>query len=230
MTTPFLEARLTRLRQALAEKQIDALLLTESDNVGYVSGFTGSTAYAVVTPAEAVLITDPRYTLRARAECPQFVVATAAGSGGYPEALTQALAERPHLKKLGFEAQQVTVAQWEKLKKDTPPTLEWVATEGLVEALRMVKDAGEVAIWKMRSDQNAGVLRQMYGASRQMHDFGRPAVAPHHPRLVQRPKVLDVMSNERPSVFGGTEENLNVRQSETSQFFGRIDIPALRSE
>ena len=46
---------------------------------------------------------------------------------------------------MGFEAQHVTVAQWEQLKKDAPPGLEWVPTEGLVGALRMIKDAGEVA-------------------------------------------------------------------------------------
>jgi Xaa-Pro aminopeptidase len=146
MPQSYFESRLTQLRQALVAKDIDALLLTESENVGYVSGFTGSTAYVLVTPHEAILITDPRYTLRARAECPQFTVVTASGSGGYPEALTQALAERPTLKKLGFEAQRVTVAQWEQLKKETPASLEWVATEGLVETLRMVKDTGEVAV------------------------------------------------------------------------------------
>ncbi len=145
MPDPHLEARLAQLRQALAGKEINALLLTEGENVGYVSGFTGSTAYVLVTPDEAVLITDPRYTLRARAECPQFTVVTAAGSGGYPEALTQTLAARPQVTRLGFEAQRVTVAQWEQLKKDAPAALAWVATEGVVEALRMVKDAGEVA-------------------------------------------------------------------------------------
>ncbi len=145
MPSPYFEARLARLREALIGQNVDALLLTEEQNVGYISGFTGSTAYVLMTAAEAVLITDPRYTLRARAECPQFAVVTAAGSGGYPEALTQTLAERPQVKKLGFEAQRVTVSQWENLKKETPSHLEWVATDGLVEALRMVKDAGEVA-------------------------------------------------------------------------------------
>ena len=145
MPSPYLEARLARVRRALAEKEIDALLLTDIDNVGYVSGFTGSTAYALVTPDEAVFLTDSRYTLRARQECPQFTLAQAAGSGGYPEALTQIFSERPHLKKLGFEAQRVTVAQWEQLKKDSPAGLEWVATDGLIEALRMIKDADEVA-------------------------------------------------------------------------------------
>ena len=94
MSLSFLEARLAKARQALAEKQVDALLLTDIDNVGYVSGFTGSTAYALVTPDEAVFITDPRYTLRARQECPLFTVAEASGSGGYPEALTAALTAR----------------------------------------------------------------------------------------------------------------------------------------
>jgi Xaa-Pro aminopeptidase len=138
------DARLAKVRQRLTEKEIDALLLTDIDNVGYVSGFTGSTAYALVTPEDAVLVTDPRYTLRARAECPEFVLATAQGSGGYPEALTESLRARPQIKKLGFEAQQVTVAQWEKMKKDTPPDLLWTATEGIIENLRMVKDDFEI--------------------------------------------------------------------------------------
>ena len=50
MPPPTLEARLTRLRRALTEPNLDALLLTDIDNVGYVSGFSGSTAYALVTP------------------------------------------------------------------------------------------------------------------------------------------------------------------------------------
>lgn len=145
MPSPALDARLAKVQQAVTEKEIDALLLTDIDNVGYVSGFTGSTAHALVTPEEAVFITDPRYTLRAQQECPQFTVVQAESSGGYPEALTKTLTERPRLKKIGFEAQRVTVAQWEQLKKNTPAGLEWVATEGLVEGLRMVKDAEEVA-------------------------------------------------------------------------------------
>ena len=128
----------------MAEQNIDALLLTDIDNVGYVSGFSGSTAYALVTPTEAVFLTDSRYTLRARQECPLFTIAQAAGSGGYAEAVAKALTERPQIRRLGFEAQHVTVAQWEQFKKDAPAGLEWVATEGLVEGLRMVKDAGEV--------------------------------------------------------------------------------------
>jgi len=122
----------------------DALLITDTDNLGYVSGFTGSTAQALVTPDEALFITDSRYTLRAMAECHGFqIVETPSGSGGYGEALQNVLKERPALRRLGFEAGHVTVSQWEAFKALTPET-EWVATAELVETLRRVKDAGEV--------------------------------------------------------------------------------------
>ena len=136
--------RLRAVRQALADVPLDAALLTHPVNIGYVTGFTGSTAYALMTRDEAVLITDPRYTLRARQECPHFAIAEASGSGSYGEALSKALAAWPTLRRLGFEAAHVSVAQWQKFTAAHPAPLEWVPTESLVEAGRAVKDAGEV--------------------------------------------------------------------------------------
>ena len=94
----------------------------------------------------------------------------------------------------------------------------------------LFQNAGKVAIWKMWGDEDASVLRQMHGTPCHLHNFGGPVPAPRHPRLVQRPKVLDVMGDERPPVFGCTEKNLNVSQSAAAKFFGRIDVPALRAE
>lgn len=144
MPNPFLPARLESVRRALADKEIDALLLTNIVNIGYISGFTGSTAQALITPEEALLITDPRYTLRARQECPGFEIVTATGSGSYGEALRETLAARA-ARRIGFEAGRVTYAQWQKLAADNPAPREWVPTEELVEDLRLVKDEGEVA-------------------------------------------------------------------------------------
>ncbi len=138
--------RLDNVRRALhsLEQAPDALLLTDADNLGYVSGFTGSTAQALITPDEALFITDSRYTLRAMAECHGFrIVETPSGSGGYGEALQNVLTERPALRRLGFEAGHVTVAQWEVFQK-LAPDIEWVAAMDIVETLRRVKDAGEV--------------------------------------------------------------------------------------
>lgn len=138
--------RLDNVRRAFQslENAPDALLLTDTGNLGYVSGFTGSTAQALITPDEALFITDSRYTLRAMAECKGFqIVETPSGSGGYGEALQNVLKERPGLRRLGFEAGHVTVAQWEAFQK-LAPDIAWVGTTDVVGTLRLVKDDGEV--------------------------------------------------------------------------------------
>ena len=145
-----LSPRVDALREAVAahDPAIDALLLTDIGNIGYVSGFTGSTAQIVITPEEALFITDARYTLRAQAECGGFeIVETPQGSGGYGEALKSVLEARHGIKRLGFEASQVTVSQWETFRA-LVPELEWVPTKDLVETLRLIKDDAEIALIK----------------------------------------------------------------------------------
>jgi len=138
--------RLDNVRRAFQalEQAPDALLLTDTGNLGYVSGFTGSTAQALITPDEALFITDSRYTLRAMAECHGFqIVETPSGSGGYGEALQNVLKERPGVRRLGFESGHVTVSQWEAFRK-LVPDVEWFGTMDVVGTLRLVKDADEI--------------------------------------------------------------------------------------
>jgi len=56
-----LEKRLARMRNILKEKKLDALLLEQRENRHYVSGFRGSTGILLITPEQALLITDFRY-------------------------------------------------------------------------------------------------------------------------------------------------------------------------
>ncbi len=145
-----LPGRVHALRQAAAahEPSADAFLLTDHNNIGYLTGFTGSTAQVLITQTEALFITDARYTLRAQAECTGFeIVQTPAGSGGYGDALKSVLEARPSLKRLGFEAGIVTVSQFEKFQA-LLPDLQWVPTSDLIETLRLVKDAGEIDLIK----------------------------------------------------------------------------------
>ena len=140
--------RVIALRQALIahDPALDALLLTDSSNIGYVSGFTGSTAQVIVTPSEALFITDARYTLRAQSECLGFsVIQTPAGSGGYGDALKTVLEARSGVKRLGFEANTVTVSQLTAFQT-LLPDMQWTATADIVETQRLVKDADEIAL------------------------------------------------------------------------------------
>jgi Xaa-Pro aminopeptidase len=138
------DRRAEALRGKIHSADIDALLVTSPINIGYLTGFTGSTAYALYIGAKLVLITDTRYAIRAREECPQGEIVIVA-SGGYMEGLKDVLAARPTLQKVGFESGTVTVAQYEKLKSELP-AVQLVATADIVESLRLVKDEGEVAL------------------------------------------------------------------------------------
>ncbi|MGO8870448.1 MAG: M24 family metallopeptidase [Acidimicrobiales bacterium] len=125
---------------------LDALLVTTPANIRWLSGFTGSAGLLLVTRDRAVLATDGRYRTQSEEQL------TAAGVGVsverciggvqvQREGLVEAAAEAGSI---GLEADHVTWAgqrSWAELFEHA--TL--VPTRGLVEGLRTVKDAGEIA-------------------------------------------------------------------------------------
>jgi Xaa-Pro aminopeptidase len=124
----------------LAERGLDALLVTDLVNVRYLTGFTGSNAVAVVGPDLRRFITDFRYVEQAaeqvdgfdRERAPQeFLNALA---GGWPEGELR----------LGFEDDHVSVRRHGRLREVLPDRVDLVAAGGIVQDLRTVKDAGEI--------------------------------------------------------------------------------------
>jgi Xaa-Pro aminopeptidase len=134
--------RVGKLRGLLRERELPAMLVTDMENIRYLSGFTGSNAAVVVTGSEARFITDSRYTVQAGKECPGFTIRTCASSAGMADTVAEQLQEMG-LTRLGFEADHLTVAAFEKWREKLPE-IEWLPAEGVVEALRMVKDAEEL--------------------------------------------------------------------------------------
>jgi Xaa-Pro aminopeptidase len=131
---------------ALAERELDLLLVSHLVNVHWLSGFTGSSAMALVgVGGDRVtrrFLTDFRYSTMSeeqldpswRREIVQDLLEAAAA--GLPQ-------DRPV--RLGFDDEHMSVKQHAKLQDLVPESVELVAAGGLVEALRMVKDADEVA-------------------------------------------------------------------------------------
>ncbi|HEU4752805.1 MAG TPA: aminopeptidase P family N-terminal domain-containing protein, partial [Armatimonadota bacterium] len=138
-----MSGRIERLRAELRKQELPAMLLLNPLDVGYLSGFTGSTAALVVTPERAVFITDSRYVLQAQRECPGFELAVTEGSGAYEETIASE-ARRLGLAELGVESEFVTMARFEQLREK----LEGIAlrpASGVAGPLRRVKDAEEIA-------------------------------------------------------------------------------------
>jgi Xaa-Pro aminopeptidase len=131
------EPRRDRLRAILAERGLDAALVTWLPNVRYLSGFTGSNAALLVTHEEAVLATDGRYLVQSAGQCGDL-------ERVIDRQCAQALVARS-AGRVGFEAHVVTVASHAALVGAAPGGVELVDLGAAVEGLRRVKDETEIA-------------------------------------------------------------------------------------
>jgi Xaa-Pro aminopeptidase len=132
--------RIARLRHLIAHQQLDAMLISKPENRRYLTGFTGSAGFALVTAAEALLLVDFRYVEQARAQAAGCEVVTA--DRQFIDTLAEVVAAR-RLARIGFEADHLTVKQHaEFAQRLAPATL--AAIDG-VDRLRWVKDEAEIA-------------------------------------------------------------------------------------
>ena len=136
-------ARLQRLAASLADHEVDALIVGDLTNVRYLTGYTGSNGTVVVRPGESVFLTDFRYLERV-APLRDYVTVKQANQD-----LTRAVGSRlgelaPGAGRIGFEAAHTSVADHATLA-ELAATVELVPLTGIVERLRLVKDAEEIA-------------------------------------------------------------------------------------
>jgi Xaa-Pro aminopeptidase len=133
-------SRADRVTGRLAERGADLLLVTNLVNIGYLTGFTGSSAMVVLGPETRRFITDFRYVERAKAEVSDFDLERAPQE--FAEALKTGWPEGPV--RLGFEDQHLSVRQHKRLRELLPERIELVPAGGVVEAERALKEPGEV--------------------------------------------------------------------------------------
>jgi Xaa-Pro aminopeptidase len=141
-----MDHRLVRLRAALAEAGLPALLVSASANRRDLSGFTGSYGWLLITAEAALLFTDSRYTERAAHEAPAFQISQLANPG---RTLADALAEAARelgLSQVAFEAAHTSVAEHASLAAALGDAVGLLPCEGVAEGLRQLKDAAELAV------------------------------------------------------------------------------------
>lgn len=136
---PYHAARRARVMREIASRPFDALLVTSLVNTRYLSGFSGSSAAALLTAGGAWFLTDFRYLEQAAREAPGMALERvndlAEGLGG--------LLARLEVRTLGFEAEHVSVAKLAKLRQGCP-NVEFAPTEKIVETQRLIKDEAEI--------------------------------------------------------------------------------------
>jgi Xaa-Pro aminopeptidase len=138
--------RLARLRQRLAELEIDAIFISQPENRSYLSGFDGSAGYLFITDTDAIIATDFRYIEQVKRQSPDYRIFQITGdmTGWFPELIANLRG-----KKLGFESQHISLAMYRQISdmlKKMEPAPETIFLEGLVESLRAIKDAEEIEL------------------------------------------------------------------------------------
>jgi Xaa-Pro aminopeptidase len=139
--------RLERLRAALRERELGALLVTSAANRRYLSGFSGSAGALLVTEWEAIILSDFRYRLQVARQAPGWMPREITAEQPLHK-LAASVAAELGLSGLAIEAEHASLSFSDKLSealREQLGTVELKTTEGLVEGLREVKDDDEVA-------------------------------------------------------------------------------------
>jgi Xaa-Pro aminopeptidase len=165
--TAALSARHRTIRNALASRSLDALVVTSLPNVLYLTNFTGSAAIVVLTRDRLHFITDFRYlTVISEAastayRCPDLDLLRV--EGAYDATLAELLATFAG-KRVGFEAAHLTVSRLNFLARtlaESARAPELVPTEGVVESARVIKDEFEIATLREAARRLSAVARRL---------------------------------------------------------------------
>jgi Xaa-Pro aminopeptidase len=149
-------ARLSRLGDALSEQGVDAMLVTDLVNVRYLTGYTGSNGAVIARPDGAVFLTDFRYLQRV-APMREFIEVQQATQDLLRHVSSRWAELAPDAGRIGFESQHLSHAG-HALLAGSAGAVELIATSGVVERLRLIKDADEIEAIR----RSAAVLEPIY--------------------------------------------------------------------
>ncbi len=133
------QKRISAVRQKLPVWGVEGLLISSDFNRRWLSGFTGSSGFIIITADRALLGTDFRYWSRAAKEAPEFEIVRMEGQ--MDERIRNFLKEAA-VSTLGIEG-LMTLADFQEMK-NLGLDIEYKALSKTIEPLRDVKTAAEI--------------------------------------------------------------------------------------
>lgn len=134
--------KIEMVRAEMVQRGLQALLLSDLQDVGWLTGFTGSFGAVLLTQTSGVFLSDSRYTVQAVEEVTLLPVKTFAS----PTVFYDFLAENGRelgIDVLGFDADDTSVAKLQKMRAAWPEA-EWTPCSGITHRFRMVKTESEI--------------------------------------------------------------------------------------
>ncbi len=135
--------KLESVRTYLKDHEIDALLVTSSYNLRYMTGFTGSSGLALISQEDAWFITDFRYTEQASQQVKGYTIVEQEGSAAHE---VNKQLEQANIQTLAFEEDYVSFATYQQYKRMF--NIQLVPISGMMEDLRLIKTPDEIEILK----------------------------------------------------------------------------------
>lgn len=126
------------IQKVLKKKKIDAFLLTNLKNLRYLTGFTGSSGFALITKDRGLFFTDFRYKEQAEYEVKKYEIIIEKGKRTNT---ISKITKKLGIKKLGFET-TISYSFFDMLNKKT---IELLPVKSLIERFRKFKNEEELS-------------------------------------------------------------------------------------
>ncbi|WP_438432208.1 M24 family metallopeptidase [Gorillibacterium sp. sgz500922] len=141
-------ARVQKLRKELANRQLDAILITNAYNRRYISGFTGTSGYVLVTADRAWFLTDFRYMEQAGLQAVGFEIVE-----HQPKAIAtvKELLNGVRITRLAVEQDDLSYGTYQDYQ-NALGDIQLVPVSGIVERLRMFKEEAELDVLQEACD------------------------------------------------------------------------------
>jgi len=138
-----MKPRLQHLLNRLARENLDALIVSSGANISYLTEFSSSDAYLLVSRKEQIYFTDSRYSEEVRPKL-KSVASLKKISGSVFELIARTSLDLG-LKRIGFEERHMPFAEYKKIKESLKAKAYLIPTHNLIENLRQVKEPREIA-------------------------------------------------------------------------------------
>ena len=137
--------RINALVKKLKKNNIDALLITKPENIFYLTSFSADKIVLVVSSEQIFVVTDFIYAEEASRFFGDFRIHVTKDDF----VTTIAAAVKKHkIKKLGFESLSLSFHRYKSLKRELEKTIDFIATDGIIEDLREIKEDKEILALK----------------------------------------------------------------------------------
>jgi len=134
--------RLKKLSQLLQVAKCDAFLINHPANLNYYTGYSGDSAYLLLTPTKISFLTDGRYTTQAAAEIPDTLDLICINS--FLD-LCCHIRETRQINCLGVNEEQLSAGSWLKLQQEID-NCKLLASAETIYRPRLHKDENELKL------------------------------------------------------------------------------------